>query len=58
MLMIRGGSKYRVTVEGATGVSIALRTAAYTASSQTINILTSVITPVPDKKAQTHVLPM
>ena len=48
---VRGGSKYRVTVEGATGVSIALRTAAYTASSQTINILTSVITPVPDKKA-------
>ena len=48
---VRGGSKYRVTVEGATGVSIALRTAAYTASSQTINILTSVTTPVPDKKA-------
>ncbi len=48
---VRGGSKYRVTVEGVTGVSIALRTAAYTASSQTINILTSVITPVPDKKA-------
>ena len=48
---VRGGSKYRVTVEGATGVSITLRTAAYTASSQTINILTSVITPVPDKKA-------
>ena len=48
---VRGGSKYRVTVEGATGVSIALRTTAYTASSQTINILTSVTTPVPDKKA-------
>lgn len=47
-IYVRGGSKYRVVIEGATGVSIVLRTEAYTASSQTINIATSVTTPVPD----------
>ena len=48
---VRGGSKYRVTVEGATGVSITLQTAAYTVSSQTVDILTAVTAPVPNKEA-------
>lgn len=48
---VRGGSKYRVTVEGATGVSITLQTAAYTVSSQTVGILTAVTAPVPNKDA-------
>ena len=48
---VRGGSKYRVTVEGATGVSITLQTATYTVSSQTVDILTAVTAPVPNKEA-------
>lgn len=47
-IYVRGGSKYEVLVEGQTGVSINLRTAAYTDSSQTIDIKTEVLTPVAD----------
>lgn len=45
---VRGGSKYRIIVEGATGVGITLRTAAYTVNSQTVNILTAVTAPAVD----------
>lgn len=51
-IYVRGGSKYRIVVEGATGVSIMLRTSDYThtegAYAQTAKVLTAVTTPVPD----------
>lgn len=51
-IYVRGGSKYRVIVEGETGVSITLRASGYTHTSsgytQSAPILTAVTTPVPD----------
>lgn len=51
-IYVRGGSKYRVVVEGETGVSITLRTSGYTHTSsgytQSAPVLTAVTAPVPD----------
>lgn len=51
-IYVRGGSKYRVVVEGETGVSITLRTSGYTHTSsgytQSAPVLTAVTAPIPD----------
>lgn len=47
-IYVRGGSRYYVTVEGATGVAVLLLTSSYTYNNQTIDILTSVSAPVVD----------
>lgn len=47
-IYVRGGSRYHVGVEGNAGVSIVLRTAAYTNNNQTIDIKTEVTRPQVD----------
>lgn len=53
-IYVRGGSKYCVIVEGATGVNISLKTSAYTWTSgttaRTLDIKTEVTTPLVDLK--------
>ncbi|MDD3038603.1 hypothetical protein [Bacteroides sp.] len=49
-IYVRGGSKYKVTVEGDTGAYINLCTAAFTISSQTIYLKTEVAPPIVDLK--------
>ena len=49
-IYVRGGSKYKVEVEGGVGVAIILRTSAFTISSQTIDLRTEVSPPVVDLK--------
>ena len=53
-IYVRGGSKYCVIVEGATGVNISLKTSAYTWTSgttaRTLDVKTEVTTPLVDLK--------
>lgn len=47
---VRGGSKYKVIVEGQTDVSIVLHTSSYTFGDQTIDVKTEIVRPVVDLK--------
>ena len=47
---VRGGSKYKVIVEGQTDVSIVLHTSSYTSVDQTIDVKTEIVRPVVDLK--------
>lgn len=47
---VRGGSKYKVIVEGQTDVSIVLHTSSYANGAQTIDVKTEIVRPVVDLK--------
>lgn len=47
---VRGGSKYKVIVEGQTEVFIALHTSSHTSTDQTIDVKTEIVRPVVDLK--------